>query len=65
MTIDILDLITEKGGNPELVRESQRKRGESVELVDEVIEMYKTWVKSAYPVFGNRVPRASGHLVAD
>ncbi|KAG8990170.1 Cytosolic seryl-tRNA synthetase, partial [Tulasnella sp. 427] len=46
MTIDILDLITEKGGNPETVKESQRKRGESVELVDEVIEMYQAWVKS-------------------
>ncbi|KAG8983567.1 Cytosolic seryl-tRNA synthetase [Tulasnella sp. JGI-2019a] len=50
MTIDILDLIAEKGGNPELARESQKKRGESVELVDEVIEMYKTWVKMDFDV---------------
>ncbi len=30
----------DKGGNPELVRESQRKRGASVELVDEVIAVF-------------------------
>jgi seryl-tRNA synthetase len=30
----------DKGGNPELVRESQRKRGASVELVDEVIAIF-------------------------
>lgn len=46
MTIDVLDLIAEKGGNPEAARESQRKRGESVELVDEVIALYAAWVKS-------------------
>lgn len=48
MTIDVLDLITEKGGNPEIARESQRKRGESVELVDEVVGMYQAWVKSKF-----------------
>lgn len=32
-----------KGGNPEIVRESQRKRGASVELVDEVLDLYKSW----------------------
>ncbi|KAG8904303.1 Cytosolic seryl-tRNA synthetase [Tulasnella sp. 403] len=53
MTIDVLDLIAEKGGNPELVRESQRKRGESVELVDEVIGMYAAWVKSEYELNQN------------
>ena len=45
MTIDILDLIAEKGGNPDIVRESQKKRGLSVELVDEVIGLYGSWVK--------------------
>ncbi|KAG8942945.1 Cytosolic seryl-tRNA synthetase, partial [Tulasnella sp. 408] len=50
MTIDVLDLIAEKGGNPEAARESQRKRGESVELVDEVIEMYNSWRSRVYSV---------------
>lgn len=35
----------EKGGDPEAIRESQRKRGHPVELVDEVIAMYKHWVE--------------------
>ncbi|WFD31202.1 serine--tRNA ligase [Malassezia sp. CBS 17886] len=41
--IDLQVLQVEKGGNPELVRESQRKRFASVELVDEVLSMYKGW----------------------
>lgn len=31
------------GGNPELVRESQKKRYDSVELVDEVLTLYNNW----------------------
>ena len=42
--IDLQQLQVEKGGNPEVVRESQRKRFASVELVDEVLSLYKTWV---------------------
>ena len=37
-------LQVEKGGKPEVVRESQRKRFASVELVDEVLSLYKHWV---------------------
>lgn len=48
MTLDLLDFIDSKGGNAEAIRESQRKRGERVELVDEVIGMYDQWVKSLY-----------------
>ncbi|CAG8732654.1 13999_t:CDS:2 [Dentiscutata erythropus] len=33
----------DKGGNPELIKESQRKRGASVDLVDEVIKLYDEW----------------------
>ena len=33
----------EKGGNPELIRESQRRRGASVELVDKIIALYDEW----------------------
>ncbi|RUS23144.1 seryl-tRNA synthetase [Endogone sp. FLAS-F59071] len=43
--LDINLLLEDKGGNPELVRESQRRRGAPVELVDEIITMYKEWVK--------------------
>ena len=42
--IDLQLLQVEKGGNPDLVRESQRKRNAPVELVDEVLSMYKHWV---------------------
>lgn len=48
MTLDVLHFIDNKGGNAEEIRESQRKRGLSVELVDEVIQMYADWVKSAH-----------------
>lgn len=39
----ICSVQTNKGGNPEIVKESQRKRGASVELVDEVLDLYRTW----------------------
>ena len=42
--IDLQLLQVEKGGNPEVVRESQRKRFASIELVDEVLSLYKNWV---------------------
>eukprot|EP00298_Acanthocystis_sp_HF-20_P012042 c19696_g1_i1.p1 GENE.c19696_g1_i1~~c19696_g1_i1.p1 ORF type:complete len:480 (-),score=199.90 c19696_g1_i1:33-1472(-) len=41
--IDIALLREEKGGNPELVRESQRRRFKSVELVDQVIALDQEW----------------------
>ncbi|PKI82449.1 serine--tRNA ligase [Malassezia vespertilionis] len=41
--IDLQLLQVEKGGNPEQVRESQRKRFDPVELVDEVLSLYKNW----------------------
>jgi seryl-tRNA synthetase len=43
--LDINILFEDKGGNPELVRESQRRRGAPVEVVDEIIELYKTWTR--------------------
>lgn len=46
MTLDILHFIDTKGGHSDEIRESQKKRGLSVELVDEVIAMYNEWVKS-------------------
>ncbi|KAF0502816.1 Seryl-tRNA synthetase [Gigaspora margarita] len=41
--LDINLFQVDKGGNPELIKESQRKRGASVELVDEVIKLYDEW----------------------
>jgi hypothetical protein len=43
MPIDINLLREEKGGNPDLVRESQRRRHADVGLVDVVIELDKRW----------------------
>ncbi|KAI6002052.1 serine-tRNA ligase [Pisolithus albus] len=52
MTLDVLSFIDGKGGNAEEVRESQRKRGEPVEIVDQVIEMYAEWVKMDFDLNG-------------
>jgi len=48
MTLDVTSFIDNKGGNSEAIRESQRKRGHSVEVVDEVIQTYQEWVKSTW-----------------
>lgn len=41
--LDINLFRVDKGGDPELVRESQRRRHDPVEWVDQVIEMDKKW----------------------
>eukprot|EP00267_Zea_mays_P049119 XP_020401754.1 serine--tRNA ligase [Zea mays] len=41
--LDINLFRTDKGGNPDLIRESQRSQFASVELVDEVIALDKAW----------------------
>jgi len=43
--LDINLFRVEKGGNPELIRQSQLKRGASVEVVDQVIALDKEWIK--------------------
>lgn len=43
--LDINAFLVEKGGEPEKIKESQKKRGDSVELVDEIIADYKEWTK--------------------
>ncbi|KKA25957.1 hypothetical protein TD95_002149 [Thielaviopsis punctulata] len=45
--LDIQDFITERGGNPEAIRQSQRARGASVEIVDEIIELWQDHRKTA------------------
>ncbi|KAI0269547.1 serine-tRNA ligase [Russula aff. rugulosa BPL654] len=52
MTLDVTSFIDNKGGNSEVIRESQRKRGHSVEVVDEVIQMYQDWVKIDFDANG-------------
>ncbi|OIW29871.1 seryl-tRNA synthetase-like protein [Coniochaeta ligniaria NRRL 30616] len=46
--LDIIDFITERGGNPELIRESQRRRYANVEIVDEVIADYEDHRRTLY-----------------
>lgn len=38
----------EKGGNPQEVKDSQKKRNASVELVDEVLALYKEWTQLGF-----------------
>ena len=47
MGIDINLLRKEKGGNPDLVKESQRKRGgeKAVALIDEIMTLDTEWIK--------------------
>jgi hypothetical protein len=44
--LDIEDFIEERGGNPEKIRQSQRRRHAPVELVDEVIALWQDARKS-------------------
>ncbi|KAL2609023.1 hypothetical protein R1flu_027596 [Riccia fluitans] len=46
--LDILLFREEKGNDPERIRESQRRRYASVELVDEVIALDKAWRKRLF-----------------
>ncbi|KNE67576.1 serine-tRNA ligase [Allomyces macrogynus ATCC 38327] len=48
MTIDINLLRTDKGGNPALVRESERKRGNDPKRVDQVIALDEEWKKITF-----------------
>ena len=44
--LDVLDFVIERGGNPQAVRESQRRRHASEEVVDEVLALYHDHRKS-------------------
>lgn len=46
MVLDVTDFIVERGGNPDKIRDSQRRRGAPVEVVDEVIAMWEDHRKS-------------------
>lgn len=63
--LDINDFITERGGNPELIRESQRRRNAPVEIVDEIISLFEDHRKSTFPITNPRVnDRLIIHLVS-
>lgn len=49
--LDINLFLEERGGEPELIRESQRRRHESVEIVDEIIALYEDWKTSTFLSF--------------
>jgi hypothetical protein len=44
--LDVNDFIKERGGDPEKIRESQRRRSAPVEAVDEVIALWEDHRKS-------------------
>lgn len=46
--LDVTDFIKERGGDPEKIRESQRRRYAPVEVVDEVIAMWEDHRKTNY-----------------
>lgn len=48
--IDINDFILARGGNPDKIKESQRRRGDPVEVVDQVIELWEDARKTQYGV---------------
>lgn len=39
--LDVLDFVTDRGGDPQKVRESQRRRYADEGVVDEVIALYE------------------------
>lgn len=47
--LDVNDFIVEKGGDPKKIKESQRRRYASEEVVDEVIALYEDHRKSMCP----------------
>lgn len=44
--LDVLDFVSDRGGNPKAIRESQRRRFAPEEVVDEVIALYEDHRKS-------------------
>jgi len=48
MPLDINDFRAEKGGNPELIRDTVRKRFKDPKIVDEIIESDVKWRQSMF-----------------
>lgn len=54
MVLDINLFRNYKGNDPEIVRESQKKRFKSVEIVDEIIELDEKWRQKLFSVDQNK-----------
>lgn len=39
--LDVADFVTDRGGNPNKIKESQRKRFAQEDVVDEVVTLYE------------------------
>lgn len=66
--LDINLFREEKGGNPEKIRESQRRRFANVDLVDEVIQLDQVWRQRKYELDGlkkdfNRINKQIASLI--
>lgn len=60
-----LDLFrTDKGGDPEIVRETQRKRFKDVTLVDKLVAADTEWRKCKHPLIFVSVVLAYASMVA-
>lgn len=46
--LDVIDFIKERGGDPDLIRESQRRRCAPEEAVDKVIALYEDHRRTKY-----------------
>ncbi|OAA52091.1 Seryl-tRNA synthetase, class IIa [Metarhizium rileyi] len=46
--LDVIDFIAERGGDPEKVRDSQRRRSANVEVVDEIIALFEDHRRTQY-----------------
>jgi seryl-tRNA synthetase len=62
--LDIFDFIVDKGGNPEKIKESQRRRYAPEEAVDEVIALYEDHRKSEYGAQIGHICRFTNSLIA-
>jgi len=59
--LDVNDFLKDKGGDPEKIRESQRRRSAPVEAVDEVIALYEDHRKSEL-LCSNGIGKLSNYL---
>lgn len=55
--LDVVDFIKDKGGDPNVIKESQKRRHAPEEAVDEVISLWKDHRTGAPPVCCNRCRR--------
>ena len=46
--LDVFDFVEEKGGNPNKIRESQRRRYASETVVDDVLALFEDHKKSMF-----------------